>query len=44
MVFTNEPGLYALGKFGVRIEDDVLVTETGSRSLTMFPKDLRVVG
>ena len=44
MVFTNEPGLYRIGSFGVRIEDDVLVTETGSRCLTTFPKDLRVVG
>ncbi|WP_371225687.1 M24 family metallopeptidase [Roseovarius sp. 2305UL8-3] len=43
-VYTNEPGLYALGKFGVRIEDDVLVTETGARNLTTFPKDLMIVG
>ena len=42
-VFTNEPGLYAQGKFGVRIEDVVLVTDTGSRSLTGFPKELRVI-
>ncbi|MDU8944167.1 M24 family metallopeptidase [Ovoidimarina sediminis] len=44
MVFTNEPGLYQIGNFGVRIEDDILVTEGGSRSLTTFSKDLRVVG
>lgn len=44
MVFTIEPGLYKAGAFGVRIEDDVVVTETGCRSLTTFPKDLRVVG
>ncbi|MCP5073699.1 MAG: aminopeptidase P family protein [Rhodobacteraceae bacterium] len=44
MVFTNEPGLYSIGEFGVRIEDDILVTETGSRSLTSFPKSLTVVG
>ena len=44
MVFTNEPGLYKVGAFGVRIEDDVLVTDTGSRSLTTFPKTLTVVG
>lgn len=43
-VFTNEPGLYKIGSFGVRIEDDVLVTETGCRSLTSFPKTLTVVG
>ncbi len=44
MVFTIEPGLYRLGGFGVRIEDDVLVTEAGSRTLTAFPRDLTVVG
>lgn len=44
VVFTNEPGLYKPGLFGIRIEDDVLVTETGSRSLTSFPKDVRIVG
>ena len=43
-VYTNEPGLYAPGAFGVRIEDDVLITETGCRSLTAFPKDLTIVG
>ncbi|WP_417605499.1 M24 family metallopeptidase [Primorskyibacter flagellatus] len=43
-VFTNEPGLYRLGGFGVRIEDDILVTATGCRSLTTFPKDLTVIG
>ena len=44
MVFTIEPGLYEIGNFGVRIEDDVLVTDDGCRSLTNFPKDLTVVG
>lgn len=43
-VYTNEPGLYAPGAFGVRIEDDVLVCEGGCRSLTAFPKDLTIVG
>ena len=44
MVFTNEPGLYKPGAFGVRIEDDMLVTETGNRSLTTFPATLTLVG
>jgi len=43
MVFTNEPGLYKIGAFGVRIEDDVLVTDDGSRSLTTFTKDLIIL-
>jgi Xaa-Pro dipeptidase len=43
-VFTNEPGLYALGRFGVRIEDDILVTDDGCRSLTTFPRELRILG
>lgn len=44
MVFTNEPGLYKIGAFGVRIEDDLLVTEDGCRSLTSFDRALTVVG
>lgn len=44
MVFTDEPGLYRAGGFGVRIEDDIVVTETGCRSLTRFPRELTIIG
>ena len=41
-VITVEPGLYYQGVGGVRIEDLVVVTEDGCRTLTEFPKVLRV--
>lgn len=43
MLMTNEPGIYLPGKFGVRIEDLVLVTETGYRILTKSPKELIIL-
>ncbi len=38
MVFTIEPGVYLHGRFGIRIEDMVLITSSGARVLNRLPK------
>ncbi len=43
-VVTIEPGVYVAGRFGVRIEDLVVVTDDGHRNLSGFPKGLEAVG
>lgn len=43
MIFSIEPGIYLPGKFGVRIEDLVMVTKDGCKVLNSYPKDLIVV-
>ncbi len=43
-MFTVEPGIYLAGRGGVRIEDDLLVTADGSRSLTSLPRNLISLG
>ncbi len=40
MVFTVEPGIYLPGRFGVRLEDDVVVTDKGYRNLARLSKSL----
>jgi Xaa-Pro aminopeptidase len=42
-VVTVEPGIYLPGQFGVRIENDVFLTEDGHEVLTDFPTDLIIV-
>lgn len=44
MVITDEPGIYLPGKFGVRIEDTVLITKNGSITLTNSEKNYIVLG
>ncbi len=42
-VITVEPGIYIEGKFGVRIEDFVLVTEDGCENFTHAPKNMIIL-
>ena len=43
MCFSVEPGVYLPGKWGVRIEDLVVVTEDGVEVLNKFTKDLLII-
>ena len=43
MVFSDEPGIYLPGEFGVRIEDAVVCTERGGERLNAAPRELTVL-
>lgn len=43
MIFSVEPGIYLPGRFGVRIEDLVVVTTDGCKVLNTYSKDLQVI-
>ncbi|WP_226581682.1 M24 family metallopeptidase [Halobacillus litoralis] len=43
MTYTIEPGIYDPSIGGVRLEDDVLITEEGAITLTKTPKELQII-
>jgi len=44
MTFTIEPGIYLPGRHGVRIEDNVVITDQGADCLSDWPRTLQVLG
>jgi Xaa-Pro dipeptidase len=44
MAYTVEPGIYLTNRNGVRVEDNMVITETGAESLSDMPREIRVVG
>jgi len=42
-VISAEPGIYLPGRYGVRIEDVIYITDSGSENITNLPKELKVI-
>ncbi|MFX1363535.1 MAG: M24 family metallopeptidase [Promethearchaeota archaeon] len=43
MVYTNEPGLYWIGKWGIRLEDDIIIGKEKCEQVTYVPKDPLII-
>jgi Xaa-Pro dipeptidase len=43
MVFTIEPGIYLPGRGGIRIEDNILINDTGCETLTTLPREVKII-
>jgi Xaa-Pro dipeptidase len=44
MAYTVEPGIYLPNRNGVRVEDNIVITESGAECLSDMPREIRVVG
>ena len=42
-MFSNEPGIYIIGEFGIRLEDEMLITADGARLLLPQAKSLKEI-
>ena len=42
-MFSNEPGIYIVGEFGIRLEDEMLITEDGAKLLLPQAKSLKEI-